>query len=292
MRRGNRARKERGKQSKQAMFYRRLNQAWIYLILILLSLGILFPFLWLITSSLKGSFQYFAIPIQWIPSPIMWSNYAEVFADYQFARYIINSVLLAAFCVTATIFSSALVAYGFARFQFRGKTALFILLLATMMIPPQMFTISLYIIFRNLDWLNTYLPLMVPHLFGSAFNIFLFRQFFVGLPREMDEAARIDGCGSFRILWNIILPQSKPVIIVVAIFSFLTSWRDAWGPLIYLNDDNLRTVPLGLLFFTNPVKNVDPQMMAATLVALVIPVILYIIGQRYIDSGVAIADVR
>ncbi|WP_126602296.1 carbohydrate ABC transporter permease [Dictyobacter aurantiacus] len=270
----------------------RLSYIWTYAILIILSFLILMPFLWLVSSSLKNEFQYFAIPIQWIPNPMQWSNYVEVFTQYNFAHYIFNSIWLAIFAVIATTFSSAIVAYGFARFRFRGRTPLFVLLLATMMIPSQMYTIPLYIIFRNLGWIDTYLPIIVPQLFGSAFNIFLFRQFFIGLPREIDEAARIDGCGSFRIFWNMILPQSRPVLIVVAIFTFLSSWRDAWGPLIYLSSDANRTVPLGLLFFSNPFKSVDPQLMAATLVALVVPVILYAIGQRYIDSGVSIADVK
>ncbi|GCE30308.1 sn-glycerol-3-phosphate transport system permease protein UgpE [Dictyobacter alpinus] len=270
----------------------RISVIWTYVVLGIISLLILLPFLWLVSSSLKNEFQYYAIPIQWIPNPVMWSNYVDVFFQYNFAHYIFNSIWLAAFAVVATTFSSAIVAYGFARFHFPGRTALFIVLLATMMIPQQMYTIPLYIIFRNLGWVDTYLPIIVPQLFGSAFNIFLFRQFFISLPKEIDEAARIDGCGSFRILWNMILPQSRPVIVVVAIFTFLNSWRDTLGPLIYLSSDSNRTVPLGLLFFSNPFKSVDPQLMAATLVALVVPVILYALGQRYIDSGVAIADVK
>jgi ABC-type glycerol-3-phosphate transport system permease component len=194
--------------------------------------------------------------------------------------------------MVATTLSSAIVAYGFARFRFPGRTPLFIVVLATMMIPAQMYTIPLYIIFRDLGWIDTFLPIMVPQLFGSAFSIFLFRQFFMGLPSELDEAARVDGCSSFRIFWNIILPQSRPVIIVVAIFAFLNSWQDTLGPLIYLSSDANRTVPLGLLAFSNPYKPVDPQLMAATLVALVVPVVLYALGQRYIDSGVAIAEVK
>ena len=273
-------------------FYQRLSMAWTYAILVILSLIVLFPFIWLLTSSLKSEFQYYAIPIQWIPSPVMWSNFVEVITQYHFTHYVVNSIWLAAFSVVASTFSSALVAYGFARFRFPGRTPLFILVLATMMLPSQIMTIALYNIYKSLGWIDTFLPLMVPKLFGDAFSIFLFRQFFLGLPREIDEAARIDGCGSFRIFWNMVLPQSKPVVIVAAIFVFLGSWRDAWTPLIYLSSDSNRTIPLGLLFFQNPFKSVDPQLMAATLVALVVPVVLYAIGQRYIDSGVSIADLK
>lgn len=188
--------------------------------------------------------------------------------------------------------SSSLVAYGFARFRFPGRNVLFVLVLATMMLPQQVLTISLFTIFKDLGWLNTFLPIMVPKLFGSAFDIFLLRQFFLGLSREIDEAARIDGCGTFSILWRMILPQSRPVLIVVAVFTFLHSWKDAWGPLIYLNTDDTRTLPLGLLYFTTPYGPAYPQLMAATVIALVIPVLLYVIGQRYIDSGVAIAEIK
>jgi ABC-type glycerol-3-phosphate transport system permease component len=242
---------------------------WTYAILIVVSLIVLFPFIWLVTSSLKSEFQYYAIPIQWIPNPVQFSNFVEVFTQYRFTHYVVNSLWLAAFAVVASLFSSALVAYGFARFRFPGRTVLFILVLATMMLPSQIMTIALYNIYKSLGWIDTFLPLMVPRLFGDAFSIFLFRQFFLGLPREIDEAARI-----------------------VAIFLFLGSWRDAWTPLIYLSSDANRTVPLGLLFFSNPFKSVDPQLMAATLVALVVPVVLYALGQRYIDSGVAIADLK
>lgn len=276
----------------RGLFYKRLSMLWTYVILIVMGLIVLFPFLWLITSSLKSEFQYYAIPIQWIPSPMQVSNFVEVFTQYRFTHYILNSLWLAAFAVVASTFSSALVAYGFARFRFPGRNVLFILVLATMMLPSQIMTIALYNIYKNLGWVDTFLPLLVPRLFGDAFSIFLFRQFFLGLPREIDEAARIDGCGSFRIFWNMVLPQCKPVMIVVAIFLFLGSWRDAWTPLIYLSSDSNRTVPLGLLFFSNPFKSVDPQLMAATLIALVVPVVLYAIGQRYIDSGVALADLK
>ncbi|HEY0757469.1 MAG TPA: ABC transporter permease subunit [Ktedonobacteraceae bacterium] len=151
---------------------------------------------------------------------------------------------------------------------------------------------ALYITFKNLGWIDTFLPILVPQLFGSAYSIFLYRQFFMALSRELDEAARVDGCGYLGIWWHVILPQSRPVVIVVAIFTFLYSWQDAWNPLIYLNSDQTRTVPLGLLYFSNGYTTVYPQQMAATVVALIVPVILYAIGQRYIDRGVAIAEVK
>jgi ABC-type glycerol-3-phosphate transport system permease component len=272
--------------------YKRMSTTLTYLILLVVSVMMLSPFAWLLSASLKSVSQYYAVPIQWIPQPFVWQNYLEVFTQYNFGHYILNSFWLASFATVVSTFMSALVAYGFARFRFPGRTAWFICVLGTMMMPAQILTIPLYQIFKDLGWLDTYLPLMIPQLFGSAFSIFLFRQFFLNLSRELDEAARIDGCSSLRIFWNIILPQSKPVIIVVGVFTFLASWRDAWGPLIYLSSNDNRTVPLGLLFFTNPYETVYPQLMAATVIALAVPVILYAIGQRYIDRGVAIAEIK
>ncbi len=272
--------------------YQRVSKILTYFFLGLWALVILLPFAWLVGASLKTIAQYFASPIQWIPNPFVWSNYAEVFTIYNFATYVGNSLFLAVYATVVNTIVSALIAYGFARFRFPGRTPLFILMLSTLMLPPQALTIPLYIVFKNLGWIDTFLPILIPQLFGSAYSIFLYRQFFMGLPRELDEAARVDGCGHLGIWWHVILPQSRPVLIVVAIFTFLYSWQDAWNPLIYLNSDSTRTVPLGLLYFSNGYTTVYPQQMAATVVALIVPVILYAIGQRYIDNGVAIAEVK
>lgn len=272
--------------------YQYVSKILMYFFLSLWAVIILLPFIWLISASLKTIGQYFASPIQWFPSPFIWNNYVEVFTIYNFATYVGNSLFLAVYATVVNTIVSALIAYGFARFRFPGRTPLFILMLSTLMLPPQVLTIPLYITFKNLGWIDTFLPILVPQLFGSAYSIFLYRQFFMGLPRELDEAARVDGCGHLGIWWHVILPQSRPVLIVVAIFTFLYSWQDAWNPLIYLNSDSTRTVPLGLLYFSNGYTTVYPQQMAATVVALIVPVILYAIGQRYIDSGVAIAEVK
>lgn len=272
--------------------YQQLSMILTYIILIIGTLIVLLPFAWLVEASLKTIKQYFASPIEWIPQPFVWSNYSEVFTVYNFARYVGNSLFLAVYAMVVSTTVSALIAYGFARFRFPGRTALFVLLLSTLMIPTQILTIPLFITFKNFGWIDTFLPILVPQLFGSAYSIFLFRQFFMGLSRELDDAARIDGCSYLGVWWHVILPQSRPVLIVVAIFTFLFSWRDAWNPLIYLNSEETRTVPLGLLYFSNGYTTVYPQMMAATVVALVVPVVLYAIGQRYIDSGVAIAEIK
>jgi multiple sugar transport system permease protein len=263
-----------------------------YVVLIVGALIILLPFAWLFSASLKTLTQYFAVPVQWIPQPFVWSNYVQAFTQYAFGTAVVNSLILATYATIVNTIVSSLVAFGFARFRFPGRTPLFLLMLSTLMLPQQALTIPLYVIFRNLGWIDTFLPIIVPQLFGSAYSIFLYRQFFMGLSRELDEAARVDGCSYLGVWWHVILPQSRPVLIVVAIFTFLYSWQDTWNPLIYLNSDQTRTIPLGLLYFSNGYTTVFPQMMAATVVALVVPVVLYAIGQRYIDSGVAIAEVK
>lgn len=269
------------------------NRLLTYLILGAFSFILVMPFIWMISSSLKTEQAYFEIPTRWIPDPVMLSNYSRVLSEYEFPRYIANSLWLAIFAVVTNVLVSSFVAYGFARFRFRGREWLFLIVLATMMLPNQIFTISLFKVFRNLDWIGTFLPILVPRLFGSAFDIFLFRQFFLGLPREIDEAAKLDGCGAFRIYWRMILPQSTPVIIVVAITTFLWSWRDLWGPLIFLSDESTRTLPLGILLFNVPGKGVIfPLLMAAAVIALIPPIVLYIFGQRYFDQGIVVAEVR
>jgi ABC-type glycerol-3-phosphate transport system permease component len=246
----------------------------------------------LLSQSLKDTNQYFAVPFQWIPSPVRWENFADVIVRYKFLHYIWNSLWLAGYAVIVNIFASSFVAYGFSRFRFPGRNALFMLVLATMMLPGQVMMISLYRFYRDLGWIDTFWPLLIPKLFGAAFEIFLFRQFFLTLPREIDEAARIDGCGTLRTWWHVILPQSKPVIIVVAIFTFLGSWRELFGPLIYLTGDENRTLPLGLLYFTSPFGSSLSTLMAAIVISLIPPIILYVLGQRYIDKGVAIAEIK
>jgi len=264
-----------------------------YVILFAFSFILIMPFVWLFSSSLKSETEYFAIPTVWIPARAMWGNYTDVLSEYNMLLYIANSLWLGIYSVVVNVFVSSLVAYGFARFRFRGRNVLFIVLLATMMLPTQVTSISLYRIFRDLRWVGTFLPILVPRLFGGAFDIFLFRQYFLGLPREIDEAAKLDGCGAWRIYWNIILPQSVPILIVVSITTFLWSWRDLWGPLIYLSDESTRTVPLGLLLFNVPGRGTQfPLLMAATVIALIPPVVLYIAGQRYFDRGIVVAEVR
>lgn len=211
-----------------------------------------------------------------------------------FARYLVNTLIIVVLTIAGTTLSAALCAYGFARIRFRGREPLFILLLATMMIPGQVTMIPVYILFKELGWINTYLPLIVPAFFGGgAFSIFLLRQFFRGIPYEMEEAARIDGCGPLATWWRIVLPLSFPALATVAIFSFMGAWNDYMGPLIYINDTDKFTLALGLSLFKGQYGVDTPHlMMAATLVVLIPVLLLFFFAQKHFIQGIVISGVK
>jgi multiple sugar transport system permease protein len=266
---------------------------WIYLILVLVGVALMAPLAWLISSSLKDQGKIFTIPPEWIPNPVKWSNYAKVFDQVPFGRFYWNSVIVTFFSTTGNVVSASLVAFGFARLRFPGRNLLFLILLATVMIPYHVTLIPTYVLFRYLHWLDTYLPLIVPAwLGGSAFNIFLLRQFYMRLSLELDDAARIDGAGPLRIYWDIVLPQSKPALGVVAIFSFLASWNDFFGPFIYLNTTAKFTLPLGLQLFQSLNSTQWNLLMAAAVMTAIPCVLLYFVAQRYFIQGVVFTGLK
>lgn len=225
-----------------------------------------------------------------------WSNFRDALMNpaMPFPRFFLNTVLIVVLTVLGATFSAALCAYGFARIRFRGREPLFILLLATMMVPGQVTMIPVYILFKELHWINTYLPLIVPAWFGGgAFSIFLLRQFFQGIPYEMEEAARIDGCGPLSTWWRIILPLSFPAMATVGIFTFMGAWNDFMGPLIYINDTEKYTLALGLNLFKGQYGTDTPQlMMAATLVVLLPVLVLFFFAQKQFIQGIVISGVK
>ncbi|MCB0271140.1 MAG: carbohydrate ABC transporter permease, partial [Calditrichaeota bacterium] len=207
--------------------------------------------MWVVSTSLKGNEQIFAIPPEFIPSSPHWENYAEVFRRMPFLTYFLNSTFITVVAIIGTVLSSSLVAYAFACLRWPGRDLLFYFVLTTMMLPMQVTMIPVFVMFKDLGWLNTFKPLTVPaFLGGGAFNIFLLRQFFLTIPNSLFDAARIDGCSEFRIYWNIVLPLAKPALATVAILTFLFSWNDFLGPLIYLSDQMKGTLALGLAMFT------------------------------------------
>ena len=257
----------------------------------LLALGALFslPVLWMLSSSLSALPAVFAQPYRWLPAPLHWENYARAVTLLPVPRFLLNTVLITAPVMAATLVSSALVAYGFARFRFPGRDALFALCLATMMLPGQVTMIPLYMLFAKLGWVDTYLPLIVPSLFGSPFYIFLLRQFFLSIPRDSEEAALLDGASRLRIWWSILLPQARPAVATVLVFTFIGTWNDFFGPLLYLNSPEKATLTLGLNLMKTQVLGSGVVewnvLMAASLLVLLPNVVLFFLAQKHFLKG-------
>jgi ABC-type glycerol-3-phosphate transport system permease component len=259
----------------------------------LVALGALFaiPVVWMLSSSLSSLPAVFAQPYRWLPSPLHLENYARAVTLLPVPRFLLNTVAITAPVMAATLLSSALVAYGFARFRFPGRDALFALCLATMMLPGQVTMIPLYLVFAKLGWVDTYLPLIVPSLFGSPFYIFLLRQFFLTIPRDSEEAALIDGASRLRIWWSVVLPQARPAVATVLIFTFIGTWNDFFGPLLYLNSPEKATLTLGLNLMKTQVLGSGVVewnvLMAASLLVLLPNVVLFFLAQRHFIRGLS-----
>jgi multiple sugar transport system permease protein len=221
-----------------------------------------------------------------------WQNYPDALTKVPFGKYLINTLIVVFFGTVGTVISCILVAYGFSRFKAKGLKWLFLVVLGTIMLPAQVTLIPQFIIFKTIGWYDTLLPLIIPAFFANAWDIFLFRQFFMSLPLELDDAAKIDGAGPWQTLWYIILPQSRPVIITVIIFSILYAWNDFFGPLIYLQSEKNWTISLGLQMFNAIYRNNDAFLLAASVVTLVPVIILYFVAQRYFIQGVVVSGIK
>jgi multiple sugar transport system permease protein len=238
----------------------------------------------------QGSWRTLDQPWELAPQ---WSNYADVWNLIQFPRLLFNTVALALISMVGTVASCTLVAYGFARFRFPGRNFLFTLLIATIFLPAAVTLIPTYTIFSRLGWVNTWLPLLVPAFFANAYDVFLLRQYFLTIPRDLDEAAAIDGAGSFRILRSVVLPQAWPVIIAVSIFHFVYAWNDFFGPLIYLSGAReLQPIQVGLANFNGIYYQNPAYIQAGTMMTLLIPVMLFVIFQRVFTRGIVITGVE
>ena len=263
------------------------------ILLLLGSMVALFPFVWLVRSSLMGTDQIFTSPPEWIPRPFRWQNFSEALTVQPFWRYFLNTMTLEILTVSGTVITSTLTAFSFARLRWKGRDIIFGILLTSLMMPFIVTLIPTFILWQKLGLLGTYAPLFVPAWFGGgAFNIFLLRQFFLTIPREFDEAAYLDGATPPQVLFRIILPLSRPALIVVAIFSFIAVWNDFLGPLIYLNDDSKFTLALGLASFKG-IYNAQWGYLMAASAAIVAPIILlYFFAQRYFVEGIVATGVK
>ncbi|MGH2541980.1 MAG: carbohydrate ABC transporter permease [Ardenticatenaceae bacterium] len=265
---------------------------WGYAILAALTILFVAPFYWMLVTALKSDTQLFALPPAWTANPPSWENFRRVFQEVPFGRYILNSALLVTLNVVGQLFSTTLVAYGFARLRFPGRGILFLILLATLMIPSQVTLVPQFILFARLGWVNTYLPLVVPAFTGSAFLVFLLRQYMMTIPLDLDEAAIIDGANRWQILWHVILPLSAPALILVMVFTFVDVWNDFMGPLVYLNDPNLFTVSLGLSFFQGARETSWNLLMAGALMSMVPPIVLFFFAQRHLLGGISTVGIK
>src|SRR5690606_9932720 len=256
-------------------------------LLVIVAIAMLMPFLWLVSSSLKLQHQVFQYPPAWIPNPPNWDNYVEALTYKPFNIYLRNSLIIIVLNEIAVLGSASLCAYGFARINFWGRDKLFALVIGTMMMPYVVLVVPTFIIFSRLGWIDSFLPLTVPQFFGGgAFNIFLLRQFFRTIPEEICDAARIDGASELGVYARIMLPLSKPALVTVAIFTFLGTWNDFFGPLIYLNSPDNFTVAVGLASFRG-VLNTRWELQMAASTAMILPVIvLFFFAQRYFIKGI------
>ncbi len=273
----------------------------VHIVLVPICVVAAVPFLWMLSTSLKTLDAALAFPPSWWPWPAQWRNYADVLSNTKtdFLLWTRNTLIIAALAVVGTTLSSALVAYGFSKVKFKGRGVLFIIMLSTMMVPFPVTMVSLFSLFRWLGdvsgepWLGTFKPLWLPAWFGSAFNIFLLRQFFMTLPDELSEAARIDGCSELGIFFRIALPLAKPALSVVALFAFMGVWNDFLGPLVYLQRPEQFTLALGLQNFQSQLGGTPwHQLMAASVLVISPVLVLFFLAQRTFIEGIATTGIK
>lgn len=249
------------------------------------------PFLWMISTSLKNDRQAYIFPPIWIPDPIVWSNYLMTWEALPFDLFFLNSVIVAVFVTLGQLVTCSLGAFAFARLHFPGRDKLFVLYLATIMVPFQVIMIPLFILVRELRWIDTYAGLIVPLIF-SAYGTFLLRQFFLTIPTELEDAAKIDGCSYFRIYWNIMLPLSKPALATLGIFVFLWSWNNFLWPLLITNSLDMKTLPLGLAYFLGQYTVYWNLLMAGATIVMAPVLVVFFFAQRYFIEGITLTGLK
>ena len=265
----------------------------IYFLLVIGSVIMIIPLLWMIRSSFMGMQQIFIFPPEWIPTPWVFTNYPEALTTVPFIQYFLNTITILIPSVLGTLVTASMAAFAFARLKWPGENFVFAVLMTTLMLPYAVTLIPTFLIWAKLGLINTYWPLILPKWFGGGiFYIFLLRQFFLTIPKELDEAATIDGANPLQILWHIIIPLSRPALITVGIFSALAEWNDFLGPLIYLNDSRKFTIALGLAEFTGLYSSQWHLLMAASTVVIIPVVILFFFAQRYFIEGIALTGTK
>jgi multiple sugar transport system permease protein len=273
--------------SREVVFQKRIMSFLKHVMVAGVGLLFLFPFMWLVLTSFKSTSEIMTVPPTFFPKVWRLDNYIEAVNEIKFFRYAFNTTVIFVAKMIGAVLSCSMVAYGFSVLKWPGRDKIFVLVLATLMLPVQVTIIPLYIIYTNLDLIGTYLPLILPSWFGPAFFIFLFRQFFLTIPNELVEAARVDGCQEPSIYWKIIMPLAKPAIIAVILFEFMATWNDFMGPLIYLTRQDTWTLAIGLLQFQSDKETYWNLLMAASTLTVLPAIILYFFGQKYFIQGIA-----
>jgi len=264
------------------------------ILLSLAAISFLLPLVWMVSTSLKPKSQIFVYPLIWIPRPPQWANYGKALNNpsFKFLLFLKNSLYYAALSVVGIVLSCSLVAYAFARLRWWGREVWFVITLATMMIPFPVTMIPLYLFFSSIGWGNSFAPLIVPNFMGTAFFIFMLRQFFLGIPMDLSDAAKIDGASELQTYGRVIMPLAKPALASVALFTFLYCWNDFLGPLIYLTDGNKYTLAVGLAAFRGQYRTQWDLMMAAATVVTVPVVVVFFFAQRQFIEGITLTGIK
>ena len=272
----------------------RLGSIATMVVLLIGAVFILIPFFWMISTSLKKAGDVYIAPPQWIPADPQWENYVTAVTRLNYGVHATNTAIIVVFVMIGTLFSSSFAAYGFSRLRAPGRDAIFMVLLGTMMLPGAVTLVPTYLMFNSIGWVNTFLPLIVPAFFGNAFYVFLMRQFYITIPRELEESAMMDGATIYQIWWHIMLPLSGPVLATIAVFTFVGTYNDFFTPLIYLSDDTMHTIAVALTYFQGS-SRIGPKMhllMSAVSISVIPPLVLFLFAQRYFVRGIVTTGIK
>ncbi len=272
----------------------KLGSVITYAALVIIALLMLLPLIYMLSTSLKTDKEMFLFPPTIIPRDIAWRNYIDIFSKISLLAYYKNSIIVASLATIGTLLSSSLVAFGFARYNARGKNLLFMVIISTLLLPAPALVIPQFLVFKTFGWVNTLLPLIAPAFFGSAYNIFLLRQFFTTVPNSLFEAARMDGCSELGTWWKIAIPLCKSALATVGIFMFIWCWNDLFTPVIYLSTDSMYTLPIGLASQYSPFRLKIPwnTIMVGNALALLPIIVIFIRAQKYFVEGIAISGLK
>lgn len=270
---------------------RKLQRTILWIVLLVLGITMILPFLWTVSASFKSNNEIFQVPFEWIPTKLKWDNYEEVWTAVPFLTYFLNTLKLSVIVTVGQVVTCSLAAYSFSKMNYPGRDKIFMCYLATMMIPWHAIMIPQFMIIKNMGLYDSHWSLILLQLF-SAFGVFLMRQYMMGVPRELSEAARIDGCGELAIYGKVIMPICRPAVATLIIFTFNFMWNDYMGPMIYLTSDRLKTIQIGLASFSSLYRTDYGPIMAGTVCSLIPMIIIFVTAQKYLIEGVAFSGIK